>query len=196
MTRFLKVLGLVTIVVTITVTGCAHYVMDAANYIDITKNAGYSSPNAVKVYVGKLHFKGSSGFGNISAEGNMSPWLKKGVVDALKDVAFVDNPQIADVTIIPIEYDYTHAFVRSTVLLDLNSKRVKLIVVHNNQLRFIDDMSFNAHMLGIADLLGLILKNSITGNRVDLTKVPKEIECIAKSKGGQYLHIENIKTKY
>jgi hypothetical protein len=194
MKALLKVLVLV--VITITMTSCAHYVMDAANYIDMTHIASSNNPTAVKVYVGNYRFKGGSGFGNITAEGELSPWLKKGVANALKDVSFVDNPQIADITIIPVEYNYTHAFLRSTLLLDLNGKQVKLITVANEQIRIINDKDFERHILGLADLLALILKDSVTGNRIDLTKVPVEIRSLAKMKGGQYVGIENVKIKH
>jgi hypothetical protein len=191
----LKVLVLVA--VTIAMAGCVrHYAMDAANYIDMTRIASSKNPDAVKVYVGNLRFKGSSGFGNITAEGEISPWLKKGIVDALKDVSFVDNPQIADITIIPVEYNFAWTTITSTLLLDLNGKQVKLIAVVSSQIRPADDKTYNAYMLGFADLLALILKDSVTGNRIDLTKMPKEIRALARMEGPRYVGIENIKTKH
>ena len=195
MINVLKVLVLV--IMTTMTTGCiAHYKMDAANFIDITRIASSKSPDAVKVYVGNYRFKGGLILGNITAQGEISPWLKKGVVDALKDVSFVDNPRIADIVIVPVEYVYTHAWLESALLLDLNGKQVKLIAKHEDLWgRFLNDVFFNNLMLGLSDLLKRILETSVTGNRIDLSKVPSEIRGIVRSKGGKFTHMENIKVK-
>jgi len=190
-----KVLGLVVgIMAVMTMTGCIrHHVMDASNFIDMAQIKSSKSPDAVKVYVGKLDFKGGSVY--ITKEGELSPWLKKGVVDAIKDISFVDSPRIADIAIIPVEYGYAHAIITSTLLLELNGKQVKLIAEHENLLRFIDDKSFNNHMLGLSDLLKRILEKSVIGNHIDLAKVPSEIRGIIRTKGGNFSHMERIRVK-
>jgi len=197
MINVLKVLVLV--IMTTMTTGCiAHYKMDAANFIDITRIESSKSPDAVKVYVGNYRFKGSSGFGNITAQGEISPWLKKGVVDVLKDVSFVDNPRIADIVIVPVEYNYAWAIITSTLLLELNGKQVKLIARHREfegMGLFLDDVTFNRYMLGLSDLLKRVLENSVTGNHIDLSKVPSEIKGTFRVKGGKFTHMENIKVK-
>ncbi|MEW6739978.1 MAG: hypothetical protein ACOYU2_06000 [Nitrospirota bacterium] len=100
MMRFLKVLGLVVVVVI--VSGCgAHYVLDG--YIDQSQIVSSNDSDAIKVYVGEYRFNDEPGhkfrIGHRSAEGEISPWIKQAIKKEFGKVNFVDDKAHSDVAI-------------------------------------------------------------------------------------------------
>lgn len=92
MRAILKVLMLAIAVMA--VTGCGgHYALD--KYIDRSQLAGSNEPNAIKVYVGKHNFNDGTGHSlqltRSVAEGEISPWIKKSLIDVIGNIRFVDS---------------------------------------------------------------------------------------------------------
>ncbi|MEW6741091.1 MAG: hypothetical protein AB1325_14475 [Nitrospirota bacterium] len=100
MMRFLKVLGLVAAIMM--VSGCGgHYVLDG--YIDQSQIVSSDDPNAIKVYVGEYRFNdgpgGPQSLNKSTAKGEISPWIKKALVNEIGNIAFVGGKEKADIII-------------------------------------------------------------------------------------------------
>lgn len=179
----MKILGLAAVVMV--VSGCGgHYVMDS--HIDPGQIAGVDSPDAIKVYVGQCSFNDGAGLSFAlnysSAEGEISPWIKKSIVDVIGNIKFVDDPKDADIVIATKKVEFSVAAwgVRTIITSDINKNEMKAIsyshsnmnIAPANAKNYRDRLTVASHMLATALKKAIVIHD----NKIILTDIPQAIE--------------------
>jgi hypothetical protein len=192
MFSFLKVFGLVAVVIGL--MGCGgHYVMDG--YIDQNQIVSSNSPDAIKVYVKKLNFNdgpgGPQSLNKSTAEGEISPWIKKAIKDEVDNVNFVDNKQHADIVIEPqrVEFNVGAWGPKNLIGAMVNNQEITVVAYGktNNGLSPLNNMQFSNMLMASSKLLVYALKQSIsvTNGKVVILNIPKKINATFRNNDNQ-----------
>ncbi|MDI6729123.1 MAG: hypothetical protein QMD44_09410 [Thermodesulfovibrionales bacterium] len=183
MKGILKVLVLVIGVMV--VSGCGgHYVLD--KYIDQNQIVSSNDPNAINVYVGGCKFNdgpgGPQSLNKSTAEGEISLWIKKALVEEFGKVTFVDSKQQADIAIETkkVEFNVGGWGPKNRVTSVINCKEITVVAYGktNNGLSPINNIQFSNMLMASSKLLAQTLKQSISivNGKTTVSNLPKKIE--------------------